>query len=263
MKNAHLEFVGGLSISALFALPLSWAVLGSLRSEGRFGTGTFTWQHYQSLVFEPGLWQATKNSLLVASATTVIALTLGASAAYALSRLRFRGRSAVLGGLLAASAFPQIALVGPLYLGLRRLGLIDTTFGLILTYSGFALPLAVWVMVAFFRRLPKALEEAAFVDGAPHRTTLVRILLPLALPGFGTAGLLTFVFCYNEFLFASSFTVGQESHTLPVAISLLRGQYQIPWGRILAAAVLATVPIGLLAAFFGRRLQTVLTGRAV
>ena len=184
-----------------------------------------------------------RNSLVVAAVTTVFCVTVGSLAAYALARLEFRGKALILGFILAVSMFPQISIVSPLYLLLRGMRLINTYPGLIMPYMTFAMPLTVWLLVGYFRQLPKDLEEAALVDGASRLVAFVRIILPLAMPGLATTAILTFIYCWNEFLFALSFTLGPERQTVPVAIALFRGEYQVPWGEILAASVVATAPV--------------------
>jgi len=174
-----------------------------------------------------------------------------------------RGKSTVLGLILAVSMFPQIAIVSPLFLLLRSLGLIDTYPGLILPYLTFAMPLTVWLLVGYFRQIPPDLEEAARVDGATRWQVFTRVVLPLAVPGLAATAILTFLYCWNEFLFALSFTLGPERHTVPVAIALFRGQYQVPWGQILAAAVVATAPVALLVLLFQRRIVQGLTAGAL
>jgi ABC-type glycerol-3-phosphate transport system permease component len=188
---------------------------------------------------------------------------LGALAAYALARMRFRGKGLVLGLVLSVSMFPQISIVAPLYLLLRDLGLIDTYPGLVLPYLTFALPLAVWLLVSYFRQLPAELEDAAIVDGASRLRVLWEIVLPLAAPGIATTAILTFVYCWNEFLFALSFTVTYERQTVPVAVALFRGQFQIPWGQILAATIVTTLPVLVLVAAFQRRILSGLTAGSV
>jgi ABC-type glycerol-3-phosphate transport system permease component len=161
------------------------------------------------------------------------------------------------------SMFPQISIVSPLYLLLRSLRLIDTYPGLIMPYMTFAMPLTVWVLTGSIRQIPKDLEEAAHVDGATRRQSFTRILLPLAVPSLATTGILTFIYCWNEFLFALSFTLGPDRQTVPVAIALFRGQYQVPWGQILAAAVVATAPVAAMVLVFQRRIVQGLTAGAV
>ena len=190
-------------------------------------------------------------------------MSLGALAAYALARLRFRGKAPILAFVLAVAMFPQISIVSPLYLLLREVGLINTYPGLVLPYLTFAMPLTVWLLVGYFRQLPRDLEEAAMVDGASRLRVLREVVLPLAAPGLVTTAILTFLYCWNEFLFALSFTVGPERQTVPVAIALFRGRYQVPWGQVLAAAVVATVPVALLVLAFQRRIVQGLTAGSV
>jgi ABC-type glycerol-3-phosphate transport system permease component len=159
--------------------------------------------------------------------------------------------------------FPQIAIVSPLFLLLRSVRLIDTYPGLILPYLTFAMPLAVWLLVGYFRQLPAELEEAAMVDGASRLRAFREVIVPLALPGLAATAILTFVYSWNEFLFALSFTLGPDRQTVPVAIALFRGQYQVPWGQVLAAAIVATAPVAGLVLVFQRRIVQGLTAGAV
>jgi ABC-type glycerol-3-phosphate transport system permease component len=159
--------------------------------------------------------------------------------------------------------FPQISIVSPLYLLLRAMRLINTYPGLIMPYMTFAMPLTVWLLVGYFRQLPKDLEEAALVDGASRLRAFTTIIIPLAMPGLATTAILTFIYCWNEFLFALSFTLGPERQTVPVAIALFRGEYQVPWGEILAASVVATLPVAAIVLLFQRRIVQGLTSGAV
>jgi multiple sugar transport system permease protein len=257
------------ALVAAVAFPFYWALAASFTPEARLFEKPTLWperlvlDHYRALWDERSFWVPIRNSLVVAGTTTLFCVAAGALAAYALARLRFRGKTLVLGFLLAATMFPQISIVSPLYLLLRSLGLIDTFPGLVLPYLTFAMPLTVWILTGFFRQLPADLEEAAYVDGATRWQTFTRVLLPLAAPGLATAGILTFIYCWNEFLFALSFTLGPERQTVPVAIALFRGRYQVPWGQILAAAVMATAPVAALVLAFQRRIVQGLTAGAV
>jgi ABC-type glycerol-3-phosphate transport system permease component len=159
--------------------------------------------------------------------------------------------------------FPQISIVAPLYLVLREVRLIDTYPGLVLPYLTFAMPLTIWMLVGCFRQLAVELEEAAVMDGAGRWRTIRDVILPLAAPGVATTAILTFLYCWNEFLFALSFALGPERYTVPVAIALFRGQYQVPWGEILAAAVVATAPVAALVLVAQRRIVAGLTAGAV
>jgi ABC-type glycerol-3-phosphate transport system permease component len=254
---------------ALSAAPLWWALTASLTPEAAIFDGhtllptRLVFDHYRALFAERAFWLPVRNSLIVAGATTVLSLIIGAPCAYALARLTFRGRRGVLAAVLAVSMFPQISLVSPLFLLLRRLGLIDTYPGLVLPYLTFAMPLTIWFLVGFFRQLPAELEEAALVDGASRWRTFREIVLPLSWPGIATTGLLTFLYSWNEFLFALSFTLGPERYTVPVAIALFRGQYQVPWGQVFAASIVATTPVAALIIVAQRRIVQGLTSGGV
>jgi len=251
------------------AFPIYWAVVASFTPEARLFQAPSLFprelvlDHYRALFTERNFWIPIRNSLIVAGATTIICVTLGAFCAYALARLQFRGKVVLLGFILAVGMFPQISVVSPLYLLLRSLHLINTYPGLVLPYLTFSMPLTVWLMVGFFRQLPAELEEAAMVDGASRLRAFREVIIPLALPGIATTAILTFVYSWNEFLFALSFTLGPDRQTVPVAIALFRGMYQVPWGQILAAAVVATAPVTLLVLAFQRRIVQGLTAGAV
>ena len=270
--NRIARVVPGLVVGLLVlatAFPFYWAIVSSLTPEARLFEAPSLWpgapvlDHYRALFAERDFWVPIRNSLVVAGTTTLFCVTLGALCAYALARLEFRFKRTILGLILGVTMFPQISIVSPLYLLLRELGLINTYPGLILPYMTFAMPLTVWLLVGFFRQLPRELEEAAMVDGASRLQAFREVIVPLALPGLATTAILTFVYSWNEFLFALSFTLGPERHTVPVAIALFRGQYQVPWGEILAAAVVATLPVALLVLLFQRRIVQGLTAGAV
>ena len=256
------------AVTAVALAPLGMALVASLTPDARlFDAGPLAparlvADHYRALFTERAFWTPIRNSLAVAAGTTALALLLGAPCAYALARLRFRGRSTVLALVLAVSMFPQISIVPPLFLMMRAIGLIDTYPGLVLPYLTFAMPLTIWFLVTVFRHLP-AVEEAAMVDGASRVVAFREVVLPLAAPGLVTTGLLTFLYCWNEFLFALTFTLGPERHTVPVAIALFRGQYQVPWGEVLAASLVATVPVAVLVLAAQRRLVSGLAAGAI
>jgi ABC-type glycerol-3-phosphate transport system permease component len=219
--------------------------------------------HYRALFTERAFLVPILNSLIVAGTTTALCVLVGTLCAYALARLQFRGKTAVIASVLATAMFPQISLVSPLFLLLRSLGWIDTYPGLVLPYMTFAMPLAVWLLTGYFRQLPPEIEAAARVDGASGLRVIFEIVLPLAAPAVAATAILTFLYCWNEFLFALTFTVSPERHTVPVAIALFRGQYEVPWGQILAAAVVSSVPVALLVLFFQRRIVQGLVSGAI
>jgi len=259
--------VAVLVVATLF--PFYWAAVSSLTPEARLFEGPslvpteVVLDHYRALFDERDFFVPIRNSLIVAGTTTVLCVTVGALCAYAIARLQFRGKGPILAFILAVTMFPQISIVSPLYLLLRELRLINTYPGLVLPYLTFAMPLTVWLLVGFFRQLPRSLEEAALVDGASRLRVFREIILPLSWPGLATTAIITLIYCWNEFLFALSFTLGPERQTVPVAIALFRGQYQVPWGQVLAGAVLATAPVALLVLAFQRRIIGGLTAGAV
>jgi ABC-type glycerol-3-phosphate transport system permease component len=258
-----------LALVGLLVFPVLWTLVASLTPEARLFDPAasrlpteLSAEHYRALFGERGFLLPIRNSLVVAGLTTLVALPVAALCAYALARLRMRGKTALLALVLAVSMFPQISVIAPLYLLLRELRLIDTYPGLVLPYVTFATPLAVWLLTGFFRQLPRDLEDAAMVDGASRLRAMRDIVLPLAAPGLASTAILTFLYCWNEFLFALSFTLGPERQTVPVAIALFRGRYQVPWGEVLAAAVVATIPVALVVLAFQRRIVAGLTAGA-
>ena len=267
LRSAKFALMGLMILAVVF--PFYWAIVCSLSPERQlFGEpelipGEFVLDHYRALFQERNFWVPIRNSLVVAGSTTAFCVLAGSLCAYALARLRFRAKPLVLGFILAVSMFPQISIVSPLYLLLRALGLINTYPGLILPYVTFAMPLTVWMLVGFFRQLPAELEQAAMIDGAGRLRTFWEIVLPLSLPGLAATSILTFVYCWNEFLFARSLTLGPERYTVPVAIALFRGQYQVPWGQVLAAAVVATAPVAAVVLVFQRLIVGGLTAGSV
>ncbi len=263
-------FGAALVLLMIFTLfPFYWAIVASFTSDAALFANPslipshLIFDHYRVLFTDRDFITPIRNSLVVAGTTTLFCLVVGTLAAYALARIEFRGKAPIMAFILAVTMFPQISIVSPLYLLLRSVRLIDTYPGLIMPYMTFAMPLTVWVLTGSIRQIPKDLEEAAHVDGASRRQSFLKILLPLAVPRLATTGILTSIYCWNEFLFALSFTLGPGRQTVPVAIALFRGQYQVPWGEILAAAVVATAPVAALVLVFQRRIGQGLTAGAV
>jgi ABC-type glycerol-3-phosphate transport system permease component len=252
--------IGRLILLAAFAFPLYWMLAASLTPEARLFEApalvpeAVSLEHYRALFATRDFLVPVRNSLIVAGATTAIVIPAAALCAYALARMRLPGKRVVLAIVLGVSMFPQISIVAPLYLVLRELRLLNTYPGLVLPYMTFSMPLAIWLMTGFFRHFPRDLEEAAMLDGASRVRAFRDVVLPIAAPGLASTAILTFLYCWNEFLFALSFTLGPERHTVPVAIALFRGRYQVPWGEVLAGALVATVPVALLVLVFQRRI---------
>jgi trehalose/maltose transport system permease protein len=251
--------------------PFYWAIVSSLRT----GDALFSfdllppadpaWANYVSVFKEQPFGRNILNSVIVAVSTVLLSLALSVGAAYALGRIRFRGRLVLLFTILGVSMFPQIAVLSGMFELVRSLGLYNRLPSLTLSYMIFTLPFTVWVLTTFMRELPRELEEAALIDGASPLTMIIRIFLPLMAPAMVTTGLLAFIAAWNEFLFALTFTLTPEQRTVPVAIALISGAtaFELPWGNIMAASVTVTVPLILLVLVFQRRIVAGLTAGAV
>ncbi|HET8628858.1 MAG TPA: carbohydrate ABC transporter permease [Thermomicrobiales bacterium] len=274
MFSRVLFYVLVLLILIYTIFPFYWALRSSFAPKNElFSTPVSYWPTHPTLqnyrdVFSSGQFrQALLNSTIVAFSVTAISLVIGALAAYALGRFRFRGRTPVLYLILSMTMFPQIAILGALYNMINQFHLYNRIGALILTYLIFTLPFTVWVLTNFFKTMPGALEEAAYVDGATPLQTFYKVLLPLAMPGLVTTGLLAFIAAWNEFLFALSFTQTPDKRTVPVAIFNFSGTtgsgFEIPWGQMMAATVVVTVPIVVLVLIFQRRILAGLTAGAV
>lgn len=269
----NILFWGIVLLIALYTLfPFYWAIVSSLTPANqlfntpvRYFPAEPTTSSYAAVFRNANFIRAMGNSALVAGITVFLALVIGSFGAYALGRLKFRGRSLVLYTILSMTMFPAIAILGSLFTMVRALGIYNTPWALVLTYTTFTLPFTIWVLTNFFKSLPLELEQAAYVDGATPWQTFWLILLPLTAPGLVTTGLLAFINAWNEFLYALTFTVDESKRTVPVAIALFSGQqqFEIPWGDIMAAAVVVTVPLVILVLFFQQRLVEGLTAGAV
>ncbi len=203
------------------------------------------------------------NSTVCSLVATFACLVLAGLAGYAIARLRFRGKQVVLVGILMASFFPPITQLIPLYNVMNQFGLLNTYWALIIPYTFHTLPMAIWLLSAYLRDIPRDLEEAAMVDGTSRLGAFWRVIVPISAPGFITAGIIVFVYNWNEFLFALTFEPNADMRTIPVGIALYQGQFTYPWGTISAATVLAVVPLVLIILAFQRRLITGLTAGAV
>jgi trehalose/maltose transport system permease protein len=203
------------------------------------------------------------NSSIIAGVTTVICLFFGSIAAYAISRLRFRFKSTVMTLILAISFFPAVAIIAPLFIQFTALGIIDTYWSVIITDTVFALPLTIWLLVAFFRELPVDLEDAAKVDGATTIQAFRKVIVPLAAPGVFTTAILTFIFAWNEFLFANTFLFDESTQPVTVVIPNFATIYTVDYGAQAAASVVVTVPLVIMVLIFQRRIVSGLTAGAV
>ena len=250
--------------------PAVYALVSSFRpSQELFSTEviprSLTLDHYLAVFKDPRFVMSLVNSIIIAGSTVLIALGLGSLCAYALGRLPFRYKGSVLYLVLTMTMFPQIAVLSGLFVMLKTLGLFNTRPGLVMTYLIFTMPFTIWVMTQYFRSLPKELEEAAYVDGASPLTVFWEVLLPLTVPGMISTGLLAFIGAWNEFLFALTFTVTDTMKTVPVVISQFSGTsaYEQPWGSIMAASMVVTIPLIILVMIFQYRIVAGLTAGAV
>ena len=250
--------------------PFYWAVVSSLKQ----GSALYTveafpskpeWGNYAAIFLEQPFGQNILNSVLVATAVVALSLVLSITASYALGRVAFRGRSALLLMVLGVSMFPQIAVLSGMFELVSWFGIYDRLWSLCLSYLILTLPFTTWVLTTFVRELPKELEEAALVDGARPLEIITRVFMPLMWPALATTGLLAFIAAWNEFMFAITFTLSNDKRTVPVAIALISGasRFELPWGRVMAASVIVTVPLVVLVLIFQRRIVSGLTAGAV
>lgn len=247
-----------------YAIVTSFAT-GTALFEVNYFPKVFDLANYESVLTSRNFPRSIMNSVFIAGTTVAFALFLAVTASYALARVRFRGRGLLLMTILAVSMFPQIAVLAGLFELVRFLGIFNTPWAMILSYTIFTLPFTVWVLTTFMRDLPVEIEEAAIVDGATPWVIITQVFLPLLWPALVTTGLLAFIGAWNEFLFALTFTSSETMRTVPVAIALLSGasQQEIPWGPIMAASVIVTVPLIVLVLIFQRKIVAGLTAGGV
>jgi ABC-type glycerol-3-phosphate transport system permease component len=222
-----------------------------------------TTAEYAQIFGDPTFQKALINSTIIASVTTVICLVFGSITAYAIARLRFRFKSTVMTLILAISFFPAVAIIAPLFMQFTAVGLINTYWSVIITDTVFALPLTIWLLVAFFRELPRDLEDAAKVDGATTIQAFRKVIVPLAAPGVFTTAILTFIYAWNEFLFANTFLFDPSTQPVTVVIPNFATIYTVDYGAQAAAAVVVTVPLVIMVLIFQRRIVSGLTAGAV
>lgn len=263
-------YAGAILIVIWSGGPFVWQLLTSLQEDAAltaetpsFWPAPLTFEHYYNVFFVKQFQYYILNSIIVAGLTTLLCLIVGALAAFSLSRLEVKNRFGILGLILSVSMFPQIAIVGPLYLIASNLGLLDTYLGLIITYLALGLPLVTWVLFGYFETLPREIDEAARMDGVGPIGLLVRIILPMSLPSLVTTGLLAFIAAWNEFMFALAFTSTIDHQTIPVGIANFTNLYYQPWGDISAASIVVTVPLVALVLIFQRHIIEGLTQGAV
>lgn len=264
--------IAAIAVYCLF--PFYWVVRSSFTPEVnlfqtpiQYFPSHPTFANYRGALSASFFTDALINSTIVAGSVTVLSLLIGSSAAFALGRFRFHGRSFVLYLVLSMTIFPQIAILGALYTTITKFNLYDTLGALIFTYLIFTLPFTIWVLTSFMRALPADLEEAAYVDGATPLQVFWKVLLPLIAPGLVTTGLLAFISAWNEYLYALSFIQSPNHYTVPLAItsfvSNTGSAFAVPWGQIMAATVIVTLPLLTLVLILQKRIIAGLTAGAV
>ncbi|KRA97357.1 sugar ABC transporter permease [Devosia sp. Root685] len=257
-------------IVVVSVFPFYYAILTSFKTgtalfQVNYWPTSFSLDNYWNVLNSGSFPRNLLNSIFVSSVTVILALFLAITASFALARVRFRGRGLLLLTILGISMFPQMAVLAGLFEVIRALGIYNTPWALIFSYTIFTLPFTVWVLTTFMRDLPVEIEEAAIVDGASPWVIITRVFMPLMWPALVTTGILAFIGAWNEFLFALTFTSNNDTRTVPVAIALLSGstQYEIPWGNIMAASVIVTVPLVILVLVFQRKIVSGLTAGGV
>jgi len=265
-----LMWIAVVFIIVFCLFPFYWLINVSLKTGSDLSQADLfppspTLDNYDSIFKNGDFTSALRNSLIVTTITTVLALIVGSFAAYALARLRFPNKFLLLAVILSISTFPAIAIAAPIFKLWTDIGFYDTYIGLILPYLTFALPLAIYILTSFFKEIPKSLEEAALVDGATYFQAFRKVVLPLAAPGLVTAGLLTAFFVWNEFLLAQTLTSSPKAFTVPVAVANFTGsqKFEIPLGTISAASVVITIPLVAAVIIFQKRIVAGMTAGAV
>ena len=251
-------------------IPVAWIFSLSFKDPSTITDPTFfprkwTWANYSGIFSTSDFTRPLLNSIGIGLIATFISVLLASLAAYAVARLTFPGKGALVGMSLMIAMFPLISLATPLFNIERALGLFNTWIGLIVPYIAFGLPLGIYTLSAFFREIPWELEKAAKMDGASPFQAFVKVIAPLAAPGMVTTAILVFLFCWNEFLLAFTLTATIAARTAPAALAFFTGssQFAVPTGSISAAAVVITIPIVIFVLFFQRRIVAGLTSGAV
>jgi multiple sugar transport system permease protein len=269
-RKRILLWVAVVLIMIFCLFPFYWLINTSLKTGQDLSSAKIfppdpSLDNYKSIFEDSNFTTALRNSVIVSGITTVLALVIGSFAGYALARLRFRGKFLMLAIILSITTFPPIAIAAPLFKFWTDLDIYDTLIGLVPPFLAFTLPLTIYVLASFFKEIPKDLSEAALVDGATHFQAFRKVVMPLAAPGLVTAGLLSFIWAWNEFLLAITLTSSPEARPVPPALAFFTGsqQFEVPLGTITAATVVVTVPLVVLVLIFQKRIVAGLTAGAV
>jgi multiple sugar transport system permease protein len=269
-RKQILLWIAVVAIMLFCLFPFYWLINTSLKTGQDLSSADIfppnpSLDNYSSIFEDSNFTTALRNSVIVSAITTALALVIGSFAGYALARLRFRGKFIMLAIILSITTFPPIAIAAPLFKFWTDLGIYDTLLGLVPPFLAFTLPLTIYVLASFFKEIPKDLSEAALVDGATHFQAFRKVVMPLAAPGLVTAGLLSFIWAWNEFLLAITLTSSPSARPVPPALAFFTGsqKFEVPLGTITAATVVVTVPLVVLVLVFQKRIVAGLTAGAV
>jgi ABC-type glycerol-3-phosphate transport system permease component len=245
-----VNYAVALVLAVFIGFPLFWMALSSLRpaadlfvSPPRVWPTALTLQWYVSVVRGSEAPVFFRNSLIIATSTTLFCLTIGSLSAYGVTRFDFPGKKVLMIGSLVSYIFPAVVLFIPIYMIIGAIGLLDTLLGVVIAHTILSFPFALWMLRSFFDGIPRDIDEAAWVDGASYLYTFTRIILPLALPGIFSVAVFVFVLSWNEFLFASVLITTSELRTIPTGIAEFITAYDVRWGEIMAMGTLATIPV--------------------
>lgn len=259
-----------LAAAAVTVFPFYWMLNTSLKptsevflSPPSFISREWTLAAYATLLVERPFARYFLNSLVVSLGSTLLSVTLAALAAYGFTRFHIRGAGALIVFLLFTKMLPETLLIIPYFRLMSELGLINTYLALILAYSSFSLPFSVWMLIGFFRSIPREIDEAAIVDGASRLTSFFRVVLPLARPGLVAVALFTFLLSWNSYVWALVLTTDPTMFVLSVGIANMVGEYRVQWNELMAGAVIAAVPVMVLYALLERHLVSAITAGAV
>ena len=270
-KKQLLVWIGSGVIALICLTPFIWMIVVSFAKYPDFLASEkipyiFTLKNYIQIITTHDLhvMDYFKNSLIVAIIVVFVTITIASFAGYAVSRIKFRGKTVIILGILAVSMFPQISTVGYLFKFMTQIRWINTYQALVFPYIAWVLPLSLWILIGYFMQLPSELDEAAMVDGATRMQTLTKIVIPLATPGIFSTALLAFIGSFNEFMFALMLTTDYHARTMPVGIALFEGLHgEIPWGQIMATSAIASVPLVIMTLIFQRYIVQGLTAGAI
>lgn len=270
-KKQLLVWIGSIIIGFICLTPFIWMIIVSFAKYPDFLASEkipyiFTLKNYIEIITTHDLhvMDYFRNSLIIAFIVVIVSVSIASFAGYAVSRIKFKGKIAIILGILAVSMFPQISIVGYLFKFMTQLRWINTYQALVLPYIAWILPLSLWILIGYFLQLPSDLDEAAMVDGATRMQTVTKVIIPLAAPGIFSTALLAFIASFNEFMFALMLTTDYHVRTIPVGIALFEGLHgEIPWGQIMATSAIASIPLVIMTLIFQRYIVQGLTAGAI